>query len=177
MFRKVNNVWLGWIETHNVSELENISLRAPDFFERYKYALISVIDSNRPITLNMPSFQKMIKNANLHFEQFGDGLLTSGKSIVELATVHHFFNGFDEVWFFAHAPQTAAPTGHILNPQSWLIQPIDERKLGENKALSLLEQWAIESGAIVGVHDGTGIGYITTDETVAQKLEEISSLE
>lgn len=153
---KIDNIWVGWIEA-------SISLLVKDFAEligRFKYVLITSVDSSRDLQ-NLRTVKQIVR-------QFKDcrfldgGLVVSEKAFFEIVKAYNLFNGFDEIWLFAYSPSIKLPS------DVWITGPLDITK----EAPKGLVEWMISSGCLLGLGDGIGLNFATSDKTIARLLEE-----
>ena len=167
MIKAGDNAWIGWVDLQEQSEIEGLAILAPDFFSQFPHALVTCIDSNWAPGLSV-GIRKEIEACGIRVEVYGDGLLTTGESVRILADKAHFFNGFDQVWFFSGEPREPCPlrlnwgTGDALEP-GW------ELSQGVLDAVA----WMARSGARLGLGDGFCLNYLTTDLELAEELERL----
>lgn len=81
-----------------------------------------------------------------------------------MAVEFEFFWGFDELWLFDVEPLNDVP--------EHLELPAEEVCLPEQFAtLVALDEWMASSGAVLGLADGLGLSYVTTDGSIADLLD------
>lgn len=87
-------------------------------------------------------------------------LVLHGSGIVDLLDDSNLFTGFDEVWIPASADGAEPP------PAAFLVAP---RRL-EYALPASIEQWALASGARLGLGDGDGLNIVVADPGLALGL-------
>jgi hypothetical protein len=99
--------------------------------------------------------------------RFAHGLITTGPVVQELAAADTLFYGFDVVWFFRTVPDEG-PVGR--EPRPSLDEALADSRRGPRPtgpALDTLVRWMEATGAQLGLADGCGLVYATTDAGVA----------
>lgn len=173
MNARVSNLWIGWYETEHGSEIENLVRFGLSVISRFPYALITRIDSTNRLSLEMPSIFKILKQDHtLEIHPHGDSLLLPIASFIKLTTTFEFFKGFDEVWFLNSRPSDSLPQSIEFNPQKWAWEMNTGTDL--SSTISKLEHWMLDSNAVLGVADGTGLGFATSDEAVSQAMNTLA---
>jgi hypothetical protein len=153
--KKVNNIWVGRLEGSISLLIKNL----PDLLTRFQYVLISSVDSSRDL--------RTLKKLTRIIQEFKDSQFDNGALLMRIddlfktIAVYNLFNGFDEMWLFPSLPLKKFP--HEL----WITGPLDlcqevPEELGE---------WMMFSSCILGLGDGIGLNYITTDNAIAKLLE------
>jgi hypothetical protein len=91
-------------------------------------------------------------------------LIVFRNKIWELLKKDEIFTGFDELWFFNAEPVITKPHDvTIVCPPEILEQSIDD--------MNDIADWMEKSGCVLGLGDGTGLNYVTTDLKIASKIE------
>ena len=165
-----DHLLLGWAETGNVSDLTYIAMHQPGLFMRFDHVLISTLDSDRNPHVNTPAFAEIIDSELFAASNYIRGIVTSGAMIVELAVKQHLFNDFDEVWFFNELPGAPPPESSYLFTREWFIGA-DEESNSVDSEMSQLLQWQRQEKAVLGVSDGIGFSYSTSDATLHSALK------
>lgn len=153
---KIDSIWVGWIET-------SIGFLVKDYAEligRFRYVLITSIDSSRDLQTLRTTKQIVGQFKDCKF--LDGSLVVTEKVFSEIVKAYNLFNGFDEIWLFPHSPSIKLP------PDVWITGPLDITK----EVPKGLVEWMISSGCILGLGDGIGLNFATSDKTIASLLEE-----
>lgn len=164
---KIENNWLGWKSDGYYSYLQAIAHKIPDLFLRFKYVWLSCIDSDRSINRNIPSIIRL----GIHVPFREDlAIVIPGETILQMASEHNYFNGFDEAWFFQNNPPSTLYQPDSLHCNKW-IDRLSSGTLREDSDLYSIFTWMRTTQAVLGLSDGLDLHYITADETIARKLD------
>jgi hypothetical protein len=159
-------MWYGWIDTQAQSDIEWIGLRYPHILLDRKYAYISCIDSTRDMT-SLPLLLASLRRRNRNVETGSRGLWLDASTVLDLATADRtVFNGFDEVWLFDAKAQVQLPEGMSITSECPITEYPDE-------AIAAVSRWMELSGCVLGIGDGAGLNYITTDKSIQLAFMEI----
>ncbi len=172
MMHNLNNFWIGWIDTQNVSDITQLTFYYPELIRAFEYAIISCIDSNPYPLLDELAFKGVPKESIIQLPGNERGIMTDGNTVADLAFNNELFNGFDEIWFF-HKQPILSPLDEVqILSQSWLT---DKALISERTDVQRVLDWCLKTGAVLGISDGVGLNYITVDEEVAKTLERVMS--
>lgn len=156
MNKKVNDIWIGHINT----SIEYLTEDLPEFISRFPYILVTSIDSSRDLQ-KLKTMKEIVHKFSACI--FVDGsLLIPHNDFSELMNKQHIFNGFDEIWLFPSPPLKNVPD------ELWITGP---RKIVDDIPAGL-DEWMKRSGCILGMGDGIGLNYVTTEAHIAEILEE-----
>ena len=156
MKRNSGRIWAGRLNT----SIPVLLGRVPALLSQFPFALITCIDSSRDL--------RELRSGNEIVTSFGGSsflegaLATTGDTLLALIEQCNVFNGFDEVWLFPNAPSKSIPAG------IWITAPLEITK----EMPSGLPEWMNQSGCSLGIGDGIGLNYITSDLSVADVLEQ-----
>jgi hypothetical protein len=153
--KKINNFWIGRVEASIGLLIEDL----PELLIHYQYVLISCIDSSR----NLRTLKSLAQAINgLTDLQFVNGaLLMKINDFLKIANTYNLFNGFDEIWLFSSSPLNNLP--HEI----WITGPLDISKEIPNDLI----QWMMNSGCGLGLGDGIGLNFISSDTTIVNILD------
>jgi hypothetical protein len=91
----------------------------------------------------------------------GNGLLIGDARVVDVSRSYNLFNGFDEIWLYEDRPT-------IVKPQSFsIVSPLD---LNTDPLPQGLLEWFTTSACVLGLGDGCGMNYITTQKQIVDSL-------
>ena len=164
---KEENIWMGYVETHYFDEFKGLAMKQSDFLSQFPYALITRVDGGGMPWLHSAFhiYTESIKNP-VTGKLVDSGILLSGEMFSILAKSSDFLSGFDEVWLSYSEPIASLPAG--LDFTSGF--PITDMR-NPNQIASVI-QWMNASGCVLGFGDGVGLNYATTDENIADLLDE-----
>jgi hypothetical protein len=99
--------------------------------------------------------------------QLLDGaLLTTTETAIDLATNPKIFPGFDELWILEREPAERPPKdGGNITSEMPITEDADDNLL-------TMHAWMVAQGAVLGLGDGCGLNYLTTDWSVAAEVLE-----
>ena len=169
MLLKIDDLWIGHIDSSNVTDLEYLAANVPSLFEMFNYVLISHLDSHDTLHVSMPSINKILAKKPSLLREYDNNLLSNGKTILEIALHENIFNGFDEIWFFHAMPPSGVPKNLVIFSEIWAENQSNKT---EDINLQLLIRWMSTSKAVLGLADGQGLNYVTSNETIAKLLED-----
>lgn len=138
------------------SSIGDFIAKFPELFEGFAHVLITSLDSTRQLQED-----GMIKDCGVPHRFLNGGVVFEGKAIKYLHKMEEMFSGFDELWCFRTKVVTPLPSGVELVSPFEITTEITEA----------VKHWMRESKCILGLGDGTGLNYVTTDEKVAIALE------
>lgn len=170
---RVGHLWVGAFETHHLSEVAFLCENAPDLIHSFEYALITRVDSQRQVGLDLPSVRLMASQGLSEIRQLGEHLMVRASSLRRMAAEFGFFSGFDEVWFFREPPTEPLPQGLEIRSCEVVLLPYAQRRAAAIQAMAELEPWMRRSAAIIGIADGVGLDYVTLEEEPALLLERL----
>lgn len=153
----VGTLYFDWISAN----IHNILVGNPDIIARHPMVLITSIDSTRP--LETTTAQLICSDPTLHAKMHGYGIALPGSEVPRLIDSYNLFTGFDELWCFTNEPKVVKPEG---------LSIVLPRKISDDFPADL-DSWMNESGCILGLGDGEGLNYVTTDPDIATTIEEL----
>ena len=152
----VDGIWIGWLD----SSIALLAKDSPELLTQFPYVLITSIDSSRDLR-TLESIQNIV--SELAGFQFLNGwLIATSDSLMPLMNKYNLLNGFDEMWLFRTPPSIVLPI------DIWITGP---REI-TNEVPRGLAEWMTTSGCVLGLGDGIGLNYATTEEFIASALEE-----
>ena len=138
-----------------------------EIFGAYASAYVTCLDSNREsVGVGSPDFRRYTEITKVAVHTLGGGVVMTGQDLMRLATTTGLFNEFDEVWF-SHRPFTAAYDPGLYGSR-WEVE------IG--KEASPLLSWMRTASVEVGMRDGIGFEYLTSDAVVAGALDSLSEI-
>lgn len=167
----VDGLLLDSLDSSDASGISLLARVAPDLLSLFPYALLTRLDSLRRLHLDIPSIRSLIDHNGLEFESIGNQLATSGATIAHMARDLDFFTGFDEVWFFDCVPGSPVPSELTIRTAEIVRPEYAARRPSALESLKDVARWMADSGAILGVADGLGLDFVTTDPSVALQIE------
>jgi hypothetical protein len=130
-----------------------------DVFSLLPLVLIASIDSERQVAEMPWARQRIARDRTWALST--EPLVIAGSSIAELADEWATLsNGFDEIWIPKDARVAVPPAS------SSLVAP---RTL-EASLPSAISQWMAESGCVLGLGDGEGLNFVTSDPELCAEL-------
>ncbi len=154
--KNINDIWIGHLDSSISSLIMNLS----NLISQFSFTLITSIDSTKNLH-KLNTVNKIVNDLSI-CSFFNEGLLISGNKIQNIMKQYNLLNGFDELWFFHSKP--------LINYSSelWITGPRDITiELPRS-----LPKWMKNSGCILGLGDGIGLNYITTNQDIAIELDE-----
>jgi len=153
--KKIRGFWINRIEGSVNSFVDNIA----NWEECFNYVLVVTIDSSHILT-ELPAIQKGIeKGFDITF--FDSKIILTNEVIRKVNKEFSLFNGFDEIYCFLEKPKALSPK------KAFLTGPTEI----ENKIPDDLEQWMLNNNCLLGLGDGIGLNYITTEKAIAEIFE------
>ena len=155
--KTLNGLHCGWISLSIVEVLK----MSPSLIGDDMLIQITSLDSQT----NVAKLYNYISNfgANATEYYFSESsLLLTGKTIKQLNDNYDFFVGFDELWCFSEKPIFPKPN------DDWLTGPFN---ISEDTISSQLIEWFCKSKCVLGMGDGIGLNYITSDVEIALTIE------
>lgn len=128
----------------------------PELFDSFAWVLITSLDS-----LSELEKDSMIQRIGLPHRFLGGGVLVEGRSMRQLNLSNGMFSGFDELWCYRQEISMPKP------PEARLVGPL---QIKTDIPVST-RTWMKESRCILGLGDGTGLNYVTSDFDIARLLE------
>jgi hypothetical protein len=163
MMTKLESIWIGYCPGQNISNIiENISQ-----IGSFRYILISCIDSSREVA-SLPDIRKVIDRHRTFATYWGKNVIIDTEGINEIMHDHKLFTGFDEVWFLNKKPLESLPVNVCITSE---IPIIEINEPSDIEDLSTLAAWMERNNCLLGIGDGAGLNYITTEVTAAQLIE------
>jgi hypothetical protein len=156
MMRKVNHLTSGWLE----GSLKLLLEKDLPLFGKLSVALLTSVDSTT--ALSSSTLGQMIVERHPRCKFLGDGIIIPDNFILDIAKTLDLFHGFDEAWFFETETTSPKPK------ESWLVAPLN---LNRDELAPLTMSWMQETACKLGVGDGIGLNYVTTDEEIAKDIE------
>lgn len=133
-------------------------LARPPFMASCRYCLVTSIDSIEDLA-DLPSLISFLSRRNHKPVALGTGLVVDLPALEDMLSDPSYFTGFDEIWLCRDMPQRPKPK-HVQ---------LTSGTLGENR-LQGLPEWMQEASCVVGMGDGGGFVYVTTEPAVAGHL-------
>ena len=152
--RTLDGILFGWVD----SSIR--LLAATDIFSQFPSVLITSIDSSRNVASLAVGYRivEQYKGAAL----LGQHLLVRGADVGTMANALNLFNGFDELWCFAMPPTVVKPDAVTL------VAPLN---LDADGLPSTVAAWMKSSHCLLGLGDGVGLNYATTERSLADSIE------
>ena len=144
----------GWIDTSIGALLQNSRL-----IHQFEAVLVTSIDSSRDL-----SQMRVTREILQHYPEcqlLGAGLVVPSDRFEDFSTTFKLFTGFDEVWWFDAKPLLAKPD------ELSLVAPLN---LATDEIPSEVTHWMHESKCRLGLGDGIGLNFVTSDEGIAKML-------
>jgi len=155
MMKRIRDFWINRIESSVSDFVDNIT----NWEEFFNYILVVTIDSSHVLT-ELPAIQKGIEKG-FDITSFDSKIILTNETIRKMNKEFSLFNGFDEIYCFPERPKALSPR------KAFLTGPI---KI-ENKIPDDLEQWMLNNNCLLGLGDGIGLNYITTEKAIAEIFE------
>jgi hypothetical protein len=147
----------GWLPDFRLGEFVQ---EHPSIFAQLPYVLLSSVDSDLNVSA-MP-WAKALFEKQPGWAASSDPLVTSGDWLVRLLLNGELsLNGFDELWICSKLPVPRRPE------EAYIVAP---RQLNEEIPTATI-RWMESSGCVLGLGDGYGLNFITTDMDLARRLE------
>jgi hypothetical protein len=156
MMRKINHLTVGWLE----GSLKLLLEKDIPLFGRFPIALLTSVDSTT--ALSSSALGRVIIERHPRCKFLGDGIIIPDNFILDIAKTFDLFHGFDEAWFFEAEPSSPKPK------ESWLVAPLN---LNCNELAPMTSSWMQVTACKLGLGDGIGLNYVTTDEEIAKDVE------
>jgi hypothetical protein len=134
----------------------------PAFLGRFPAVLITVLDSESSVQSTATASEIM----KTHSECFDlqDGLVVPGPLLSKVADDFRLFTGFDELWCFRKTP----------SPKPRLLSIVPPTVPSEGVLRTQFDEWMKRSDCVLGLGDGIGMNYVTTDSALASALENLA---
>lgn len=153
--RKTNGLHAGWVDI-SIRELVESE---PKLLSGFAYAMLTIVDSVSAVN-EIPSVQRLLAS-HPDYALVGSSLLMPARDFSRISSELNLLTGFGEVWWFDAKPAIEKPTDIDL------VGPLN---LNEDPVPEALPRWMAESGCRLGVGDGIGLNFVTSDEAVARQL-------
>jgi hypothetical protein len=118
--------------------------------------MVTALDSDRDLR-NAVRLKERLSDAAVVPTPLGSGLVFAATDVSQLVSHRGYFVGFDELWVFPNAPSVPLPTNVVLTSEEPVA--IDDD----------LARWMC-AGCLVGLGDGDGLNFVTTDPRIAARL-------
>jgi len=151
-----NSFVSGWVPDHSVADVLATHQR---LLQQTPFVLITSLDSEEHI-----SRLKMLASVMLELDIrpiSESPFVLRGTDLERLMREYSLFSGFDELWLCKTQPRTIPPTdASIVAPEQLTsVPPIS------------VQHWMTEWECILGLGDGIGLNFITTDGDLASEIE------
>jgi hypothetical protein len=146
----------GWCDSHVASIVET------KIAQNLSLSLVTSIDSETDLAASKIGGRIIQRYSKCRF--LGEGIIIPCPLLANLNREMKIFHGFDEVWFFDAEPVAPKPK------DVWLVSPLN---LKEDPLPLTVVQWMRNSHCRLGVADGIGMNYVTTDSKLASQLKSI----
>ena len=147
-----NDFWANNIDT----SIADVIGRYPGLFDSFPWVLITSLDSLRDLEKD-----SMVQGIGLPHRFLGGGLIVDGKSLRQLQLMNGMFSGFDELWCYK---------GDVAIPKPREIRLVGPLEIKTNIPDSV-RGWMQQSHCVLGMGDGVGLNYVTSDLGIAKLLE------
>jgi hypothetical protein len=163
----VNGCYFGWKLTSTAANIGWVAGELPNLLCRFPFALITSNDSNRNDWLHSAylAYLATTSNSLARYQFTADGVLVSGSTVCEMLKSRDFFSGFDEIWLSNERITETLPKDALLTSEAPITA---DNTLKRRTAIA---EWIARSKCLLGIADGHGVNYATTDEQIAQLLE------
>jgi len=145
----------GWLPATSLCEFIE---QHEDVFGRLTSVLISSVDSD-PRVATMPWAQDRIVGDE-SWAQSQYPLIISGRALLQLCR-DSVFHGFDEIWIPAALPIPVPPGA------AYLVSP---RRCDGPLIPNEISDWMMESRARLGLGDGEGLNFVSSDRELEEEL-------
>lgn len=145
----------GWLD----ASIGTVFAEREEMIRPFAWLLITSLDSTNDLTRVPVAGDVVRRHPTAHF--LGGGLAIQRRDLQSILSDQRLFFGFDEVWFFESEPMERKPDDVAI------VAPLDFRT---SKPTPGLERWMTESACRLGLGDGVGMNYVTSDENVADRL-------
>jgi hypothetical protein len=149
MMRKINHLTVGWLE----GSLKLLLDKDVALFGRFPVTLLTSVDSTT--ALSSSAIGQVIIERHPRCKFLGDGIVIPDSLIIDFVKSFDLFHGFDEAWLFEAEPSLPKPK------EGWLVAPLN---LNCNELTPTISSWMQETACKLGLGDGIGLNYVTSDE-------------
>ena len=156
----VDMLTIGWLDASIGAVIRN----EPALLSRFAYALVTSVDS--AIDLPGTAIGRAIVERHPECGFLGKGLVIPSAKLANISEEFDLFHGFDEVWCFDKKPDVAKP------PDFWIVSPLN---LSSDAAPPQLLAWMKQSACLLGLGDGIGLNYATTDAETRRFLGRLAA--
>ena len=150
-------MYYGWLQD-SIWDLTESQWEA---FGQFPFALVTCVDST--VDVKSTTTAKKIVESDSSCGYIGRSLLVGDARIVDVARRYQLFSHFDEVWLYKERPTADKPGAFSI------VAPLD---LNNDPLPEGLLKWFIVSGCILGLGDGIGMNYATTQKWIVDSLRE-----
>ena len=144
----------GWID----SAIPTVLAGASEALNGYNFMLVTTIDST---DMRQTTTGRGLARREQRCTFLEDGLVVLKPLMTDESLWRQLFNGFDEVWLFEEPPMLARPQG---------LSIVGPRRLDAGAVPPGLQEWMRTAGCGVGLGDGDGLNYATSDERFRRAL-------
>lgn len=135
----------------------------PDLISGFSYVLVTSLDSTHDVS--SADIGREIMQRFPRCTAVGDGILIPAAEIAKVDREIGLFFGFDEIWCLDVALNKPKPGNISILPPPSLDSTVVE---------STVEEWMMASACRLGLGDGFGLNYVTSDAEVSLALGEIA---
>jgi hypothetical protein len=146
----------GWCDIHFASIIET------RIVQNFSLSLITSIDSETELATSKIGSRIIQRRSECRF--FGKGIIIPCGLLADLNNELKLFHGFDEAWFFDSEPVAPRPNDVSL------VAPLN---LKEDPLPPVVTHWMHHSHCRLGVGDGIGMNYVTSDGELASQFESL----
>jgi hypothetical protein len=158
-----DGLYFGWSRAGTVPAfLED----GADIVAMYPLALITCVDSDHS-PLSMALLTDELATTGVDWRTHGTSILLNCADLPALADA--LFNGFDAVWFLQQEPAVLLPPP--INATS--DRPVPDRLPLGTDGVQELVRWMNAQHCTLGIGDGVGLNYFTTDPDLAGDIERL----
>jgi hypothetical protein len=157
------DVVYGWCPNLNITHLDHLIDRMAGYCP---LALITCIDSSRNPGELVPALETMTK-AQISWQIHGLGIVVPTRSLTIVANL--LLNGFDEIWLLRSNPATDSSPPMPVTSEI----PLPEKKGIDGDRFHELVLWFDMNNCVLGLGDGYGLNYMTTDPHTAESIESL----
>jgi hypothetical protein len=154
--RSIDDLYVGWLET----SIGVLVREDPLLLALFPFVLITSVDSTTELADSRIGQAIVRRNHDCAF--IGQGLLVPSVKLPALDAELGLFHGFDEVWALDDRPAVAKPSG------SSIVGPLN---LNEDDPSGDVAEWMNATGCRLGLGDGFGLNYVTSDAGLAEQIE------
>lgn len=150
---RANGLWANNLDT----SIAEVIGEQPQLFDGFSWVFITSLDSLRDLERD-----SMVQSLRFPHRFSGGGLIVEGKSMRQLQLMNGMFSGFDELWCYKQDISMPKPR------EVQLVGPLAIKTVIPES----VRRWMEQSQCILGLGDGVGLNYVTSDLNIAKLLEE-----